>query len=161
MLLYGYSMSNLPSQQDDFYIRAFEELREIAANVSVYRARAKLSQAALAKKSGLSRSVISDIERAASAGPSFGTLLRLATGLGVTLSALFETTERGMPDDDELLRRVNAGDDECISSQALHTAIAERDKGRYSKAGRPRSTASNKNRAIESGLLPNVAPGSV
>lgn len=117
------------------------ELREIATNVTILRARVGLSQAALAARAGLSRGAISDIERVASPDPTFRTLLRIANGLGVSLTELFIPAERGFVDDHELLRRAKADKSEFLDSEALHKAIAERDKP-YSKAGRPRAKAS-------------------
>lgn len=132
-------MPNRPMQQSSDE-RAPAELREIATNVTIGRARAGLSQAALAAEAGLSRSAISDIERAASPDPSFRTLLRIANALGISVGALFVSTTRGVVDDDELARRAAVDDDEFIDARALHAAIAERDE-RYSKAGRPRTAA--------------------
>lgn len=132
-------MPNHPMQQSSDE-RAPAELQEIATNVTIGRARAGLSQAALAAKAELSRSAISDIERAASPDPSFRTLLRIANALGISVGALFVPTTRGVVDDDELARRAAVDDDEFIDARALHAAIAERDE-RYSKAGRPRTAA--------------------
>src|SRR5437868_8015754 len=61
----------------------------IAERVRELRAQRGLSLDALARKSGVSRSMISLIERGESS-PTAVVLERLATGLSVTLSSLFE-----------------------------------------------------------------------
>ncbi len=63
--------------------------RRIAAHVRELRAARALSLDALAEKSGVSRSMISLIERGESS-PTAVVLERLATGLGVTMAAMFE-----------------------------------------------------------------------
>lgn len=62
----------------------------IAARVRALRAQAGLSLEALAEASGVSRSMISLVERGESS-PTAVVLERLATGLGVSLATLFET----------------------------------------------------------------------
>ena len=61
----------------------------IAARVRALRAERGLSLDALAARSGVSRSMISLVERG-EASPTAALLAKLATGLGVVLSALFE-----------------------------------------------------------------------
>src|SRR5258705_12077472 len=64
--------------------------QRIAERVRELRAAQGLSLDALASKSGVSRSMISLIERGESS-PTAVVLERLAAGLGVTLAALFDT----------------------------------------------------------------------
>jgi transcriptional regulator with XRE-family HTH domain len=72
---------------------AGDELEQrIAARVRDLRLQASLSLEALAERSGVSRSMISLIERG-EASPTAVILDRIATGLGVLLSALFESQE--------------------------------------------------------------------
>ncbi len=61
----------------------------IARRVAALRAERGLSLEALAARSGVSRSMISLVERAESS-PTAAVLERLAAGLGVSLAALFE-----------------------------------------------------------------------
>jgi transcriptional regulator with XRE-family HTH domain len=69
----------------------------IAARVHELRARAGLSLEALASRSGVSRSMISVIERGESSATAV-VLEKLATALGVTLASLFEPPqEQGRP----------------------------------------------------------------
>ena len=63
--------------------------RRIAGRVSELRAAHRLSLEALARKSGVSRSMISLVERGESS-PTAAVLVKLATGLGVTLASLFD-----------------------------------------------------------------------
>ena len=63
---------------------------QIAARVRQLRAERGMSLDALAERSGVSRSMISLIERAETS-PTAITLEKLATGLGIALAALFES----------------------------------------------------------------------
>jgi transcriptional regulator with XRE-family HTH domain len=69
----------------------------IAARARDLRAARGLSLDALAERSGVSRSMISLIERGESSATAV-VLDRLATGLGVALGALFETPADGVAD---------------------------------------------------------------
>lgn len=66
--------------------------RRIAARVRELRAAQALSLDALARKSGVSRSMISLVERGQSS-PTAVVLEKLTAGLGVTLASLFESPE--------------------------------------------------------------------
>src|SRR4051812_8930789 len=65
--------------------------QRIATRVRQLRAAQRLSLDALSSKSGVSRSMISVVERGASS-PTAVILERLAAGLGVTMASLFEAT---------------------------------------------------------------------
>src|SRR5579872_6667924 len=79
--------------------------QRIAARVRELRGRQALSLDALATKSGVSRSMISLIERGESS-PTAVVLERLAAGLSVTLSSLFEApAEAGEAPSGPLARR--------------------------------------------------------
>lgn len=67
--------------------------QRIAGRVSGLRAARGLTLEALAERSGVSRSMISSIERGESS-PTAVLLERLAGGLGVTLASLFDETEQ-------------------------------------------------------------------
>ena len=67
--------------------------RQIASRLKDLRARRELTLEALARRSAVSRSMISLIERGESS-PTASVLDRLAAGLGVTLAALFADSER-------------------------------------------------------------------
>jgi transcriptional regulator with XRE-family HTH domain len=75
-------MSNMKEAASDLNQRIAERVREL-------RARQALSLDALATKSGVSRSMISLIERGESS-PTAVVLEKLATGLGVMLASLFD-----------------------------------------------------------------------
>jgi transcriptional regulator with XRE-family HTH domain len=68
--------------------------RRIAGRVGELRAAHHLSLEALARRSGVSRSMISLVERGESS-PTAAVLARLATGLGVTLASLFDPPVSG------------------------------------------------------------------
>src|SRR4051795_6493564 len=70
--------------------------QRIAARVRELRAARRLSLDALAAKSGVSRSMISLIERGESS-PTAVVLERLATGLGVMLASLFDAPATQVP----------------------------------------------------------------
>ena len=108
-------------------------IREVLrANIIFERARARMSQAALAEAAGLTRQTISDVERCV-ANPTIDALERIANALGVTLDRLLvppiaERAKRGDKAD-----RVNARDLLATVADA-----AGRPSRRYSNAGRPR-----------------------
>jgi transcriptional regulator with XRE-family HTH domain len=70
--------------------------RRIAARVRGLRGARGLSLDVLARRSGVSRSMISLVERGESS-PTAVVLARLATGLGVTMPSLFEAPPVGPP----------------------------------------------------------------
>src|SRR6185503_13519979 len=76
--------------------RASDLNARIAKRVRGLRARHRLSLDELARKSGVSRSMISLVERGESS-PTAVVLEKLAAGLGVTLPALFDTETETRP----------------------------------------------------------------
>jgi transcriptional regulator with XRE-family HTH domain len=76
----------------------------LAARLRGLRAEHGLTLDALAERAGVSRSMISLIERGESS-PTASVLNRLATGLGVALASLFDEAER--PDASPLARRAD------------------------------------------------------
>jgi transcriptional regulator with XRE-family HTH domain len=78
--------------------------QRIAARVRSLRAAQGLSLETLAARSGVSRSMISLVERGESS-PTAVVLEKLATGLGVVLASLFETVEDAAPPDGPVARR--------------------------------------------------------
>ncbi|MCC7345992.1 MAG: helix-turn-helix transcriptional regulator, partial [Variibacter sp.] len=76
----------------------------LATRLRGLRAAQALTLDALAERSGVSRSMISLIERGESS-PTASVLHRLATGLGVTLAALF--AEEARPDAAPVARRAD------------------------------------------------------
>src|SRR5665213_2932251 len=106
--------------------------REIlSGNLIIARARARISQSALAEAAGVTRQTISDIERGA-ANVTLDVLDKLVEALGISIDRLFEPPFRGVVDDDELLRRRNTPRDDFVDARDLHTSIDE-------AAGRPTS----------------------
>jgi len=117
-----------------------DALETISGNLLFERARARLSQAELAQRSGVARPTISRIENGIG-DVSVGTLDRLAAALGIAVARLF--IERGLDtgpvDDDELIRRSNEPDSEFVDAEDLSAALADAERHglRYSNAGRP------------------------
>ena len=112
----------------------------LAANVVVFRARRKLSQAALAERAGISRPTVARIELG-EGDPKLDVLSRIATALGVTFSELVADRGDETADDDELARRAAQGREENIDAWTLLQAVDEaagHQPERYSRAGRPR-----------------------
>lgn len=106
--------------------------REIlSGNLIVARARARISQSALAEVAGITRQTISDIERGA-ANVTLDILDKIVAALGISIDRLFEPPFRGVVDDDELIRRRNAPRQDFVDARDLHVAIDE-------AAGRPTS----------------------
>jgi len=108
----------------------------LSGNVILGRARAQLSQEALADRAGVSRPTISRIERGAEGDVSLETVERIADALGVSVAELFVPAGSDAVDDRELRRRANAADDEFIDAETLIDAIDEARPARYSNAGR-------------------------
>ncbi|MBL8825791.1 MAG: helix-turn-helix transcriptional regulator [Planctomycetaceae bacterium] len=80
--------------------------QRIAAQVRRLRAATGLSLDALAAKTGVSRSMLSLIERGESS-PTAIVLERLAVGLNVTLASLFEAAAEDEPPDEPVQRRAS------------------------------------------------------
>ncbi|HTU70107.1 MAG TPA: helix-turn-helix transcriptional regulator [Candidatus Baltobacteraceae bacterium] len=103
-------------------------------NLVVLRARAGLSQAALAKRSGVSRAIISELEQGRG-DVRLTTLARVAQALGATVNELLEPWHPRPPTEDELARR--AREDDFIDAETLLAAMDERTTTpRYSRRGR-------------------------
>jgi transcriptional regulator with XRE-family HTH domain len=120
---------------------AVEALR---VNVVVERAIARLSQAQLAERAGISRPTLSKIERGVAADVSIGIIQRIADALGTSVAALV-VPPRDMhlaESDEEIAHRMaTATAADFVDADILFAAIAEADatpRRRYSNAGRPR-----------------------
>jgi transcriptional regulator with XRE-family HTH domain len=115
-------------------------VQTISHNLLFERARARLSQAELAQRSGVARPTISRIENG-TGDVSVGTLDRLAAVLGISVARLFIETDLdlGPVGDDELLRRAHQPDSEYVDADDLSAALADAERHglRYSHAGRP------------------------
>jgi transcriptional regulator with XRE-family HTH domain len=108
----------------------------LSGNVILGRARARLSQEALADRAGVSRPTISRIERSAEGDVSLETIERIAHALGIAVAELFVPAGSDAVDDREIRRRANAADDEFIDAEVLIDAIEEARPTKYSNAGR-------------------------
>jgi|HubBroStandDraft_1064217.scaffolds.fasta_scaffold15252_2 transcriptional regulator with XRE-family HTH domain len=112
----------------------------ISHNLLFERARARLSQAELAQRSGVARPTISRIENG-TGDVSVGTLDRLAAAIGISVARFFIESglDAGPVDDDELIRRFNEPDSEFVDADDLAAALADAERHglRYSNAGRP------------------------
>ena len=112
----------------------------LSGNLIVERARARLSQAALADAAGITRQTISDIERGAT-NATLDILDRIVDALGISIDRLFVLPFEGVADDDELLRRRASGREDSVDASDFLVAIDEaagRPTKGYSAAGRPR-----------------------
>ncbi|GLR79259.1 transcriptional regulator [Azospirillum oryzae] len=86
--------SNIMDQHSTFMENAANDIdSRLAARLRALRADRGLTLEGLAERSGVSRSMISLVERGESS-PTASVLDRLAAGLGVTLAALFAEAER-------------------------------------------------------------------
>lgn len=108
-------------------------------NLLALRAKKGLSQAALARRTGVSRAVISELEQGRG-DVRLTTLARLSNGLGVTVGELLEPWHPQPPTDAELSRR--SRDDAFIDADTFLAALDESDPvPRYSRRGRRAATA--------------------
>jgi transcriptional regulator with XRE-family HTH domain len=119
---------------------AVEALR---VNVVVERAIARLSQAQLAERAGISRPTLSKIERGAAPDISIGIIQRIADALGRSVADLLvppPDMHRVETDEEIAQRMATATAADFVDARVLLAAIAEADatpRKRYSKAGRP------------------------
>jgi transcriptional regulator with XRE-family HTH domain len=112
----------------------------LGVNLVFERARAGLSQTALAKAAGVTRQTISEIERAAT-NPTIDVLDKIVSALGISMDRLFVQHVSGLVDDEELARRRASGRDDTVDARTLLDGVNEtagRSPRRYSPAGRPR-----------------------
>ncbi len=120
---------------------AVEALR---VNVVVERAIARLSQAQLAERAGISRPTLSKIERGVAPDVSISIIQRIADALGTSVAELLvpPPDEYRAETDEEIAQRMaSATAADFVDARVLLAAIAEADatpRKRYSKAGRPR-----------------------
>lgn len=112
--------------------RALNEALRV--NLVVLRATKGLSQAALARRTGVSRAIISELEQGRG-DVRLTTLARLASALDSSVSALLEPWRPQQATDEELSRR--ARDEAFIDADAFLDALDEADSvPRYSRRGR-------------------------
>lgn len=120
--------------------RAHPAREILSANLIIARARARMSQAALAEAAGVTRQTISDIERSAT-NATLDVLDKIVDALGISIDRLFTPPFSGVANDDELLRRRASPREENVDARDLLVAIDEaagRPTKGYSAAGRPR-----------------------
>ena len=123
--------------------RASPALEALRVNVIVGRAKARLSQEALAERAGISRPTVSRIERGIADDVGLDVIQRIADALGYAVSDLFVLPSLSRLDDAELARRAAASDDEFVEASDVLDAVDEAAGTepsairRYSRAGRP------------------------
>ena len=69
--------------------------RVIAENLRALRAQAQLSLGEVSERTGVSKSMLGQIERGESS-PTISTLWKIATGLNVSFTSLMERSEQGI-----------------------------------------------------------------
>jgi transcriptional regulator with XRE-family HTH domain len=120
---------------------AVEALR---VNVVVERAIARLSQAQLAERAGISRPTLSKIERGVAPDVSIGIIQRIADALDTSVADLLvppPDVHRSETDEEIAQRMATATAADFVDIDVLLAAIDEADavpRKRYSNAGRPR-----------------------
>ncbi|HWT04867.1 MAG TPA: helix-turn-helix transcriptional regulator [Xanthomonadales bacterium] len=120
---------------------AVEALR---VNVVVERAIARLSQAQLAERAGISRPTLSKIERGVAPDVSISIIQRIADALGTSVAGLLvppPDMDRVESDEEIAHRMATATAADFVDIDVLLAAIDEADavpRKRYSNAGRPR-----------------------
>jgi transcriptional regulator with XRE-family HTH domain len=129
--------------------RVLSPQRSLSANLISERARRRLSQAELAKRAGVSRYTIVRLESAEYANPGLELLDKVARALDVSVHELLRPAayDDGIPDDDELLRRmetsteadfVDAFDYLAALDEANRATARLHARRRYSNRGRRR-----------------------
>ena len=116
----------------------------LSVNVVVARAFARLSQAQLAERAGISRPTLSKIERGVAPDVSIGIIQRIADALGTSVADLLvppPDMDRVESDEEIAHRMATATAADFVDVDVLLAAIDEADAvphKRYSNAGRPR-----------------------
>ncbi len=120
----------------------------LSANLISERARQRLSQAELAKRAGVSRYTLVRLESAEYANPGLELLGKIARALGVPVHVLLRPAayDDGIPDDEELLRRMEAPEADFVDAfdylaaldEASRSAAQLHARRRYSNRGRRR-----------------------
>ena len=116
----------------------------LSVNVVVERAIARLSQAQLAERAGISRPTLSKIERGVAPDVSIGIIQRIADALGTSVADLLvppPDMDRAETDEEIAQRMATATAADFVDIDVLLAAIDEADavpRKRYSNAGRPR-----------------------
>ena len=116
----------------------------LSVNVVVARAFARLSQAQLAERAGISRPTLSKIERGVARDVSIGIIQRIADALGTDVAELLVPPPdmHHVESDEEIAQRIaSATAADIVDADVLLAAIDEADatpRKRYSNAGRPR-----------------------
>jgi len=121
-----------------------QALEYLRVNVIVGRAKARLSQEELARRSKVGRPTISRIERGAE-NVGIDVVQRIADALGLSVADLFVSPNMEPVSESKLARRAAASDDEFIEADAFFEVLKEADDlpgggrqiQRYSRAGRP------------------------
>jgi transcriptional regulator with XRE-family HTH domain len=114
-------------------------------NLLVLRAQKGLSQAALARRAGVSRAIISELEQGRG-DVRLTTLARLARALDSVVRDLLEPWRPQRATEEELSRR--ARDDEFIEADAFLDALDDADSvPRYSRRGRRAAKTTKSKRA--------------
>ncbi|HEY6236917.1 MAG TPA: XRE family transcriptional regulator [Candidatus Elarobacter sp.] len=119
-------------------------MEALRVNVVVERAIARLSQAQLAERAGISRPTLSKIERGVAPDVSIGIIQRIADALGTSVADLLvppPDVHRVETDEEIAQRMATATAANFVDIDVLLAAIDEADavpRKRYSNAGRPR-----------------------
>ena len=100
--------------------------KRIGVQVVLARARARLTQAELARAAGVTRQTVSGIERG-STNATVDVLDQIANALSIPIARLFTPARdlTGVVDADEISRRRASPRTELVSARALHAAIDE------------------------------------
>lgn len=114
----------------------------LRVNLVVLRAKRHLSQADLARRASVSRTVLSDLEQGRG-DARLATLARIADSLETTVAELLKPWHPLAETEEELARRAGAPDEDFIDADVLFAALEESDGvQRYSRRGRrPNSAA--------------------
>jgi transcriptional regulator with XRE-family HTH domain len=107
----------------------------LRVNVLFYRAKLALSQAALAERAGISRALLSSIERG-TANTGIDIVEKIGKVFGKDAAFLIAPINTGGTDDD-IVRRLKDGPEDFVDAEALFAVLEEADEPvRYSKRGR-------------------------
>ncbi len=113
-----------------------DELLAVRINLVVFRAQRQFSQAELAKRARVSRTVISELEQGRG-DVRLATLARIAKALETSVHQLLEPWRPGVITEEELIRRSQTPESEDVDARVFLAAMDEANGvRRYSRRGR-------------------------
>ena len=135
---YAFSQASSSKEGSHMHTASLQVARKaLAQNVLFRRAQLRLSQTALCRRAGVSRSVISAIENEES-NATLEILARVSNALEIDFAELIKAHVQEGDSEADIQRRARDGDDAFVDADDFIVALDDAAGERYSRAGRPR-----------------------